>query len=158
MSELTLTHVPSVAVGMLIRRPPEVVFRAFVDPAVTTRFWFTRSSGELAAGATVRWDWEMFGVSTMVFVKEVEENSRILFQWNDDTPMTVEFRFVPWENDTTYVEVTETGSSGDGDATVAHVGGSTEGFSKVLCAAKALLEHDVVLTVVLDHRPAGLEV
>ena len=33
---------------------------------------------------------------------------------------------------------------------------STGGFTMVLCALKALLEHDVVLTVVLDHvRSAG---
>jgi hypothetical protein len=33
---------------MLIRRPVEEVFNAFVDPTVTTRFWFSRSSGQLA--------------------------------------------------------------------------------------------------------------
>ena len=36
-----------VKVGMLIRRPPEDVFEAFADPAITTRFWFTKSSGRL---------------------------------------------------------------------------------------------------------------
>jgi uncharacterized protein YndB with AHSA1/START domain len=30
---------------MLIRRPVAEVFEAFVDPAVTTRFWFTKSEG-----------------------------------------------------------------------------------------------------------------
>ncbi|MBC7990984.1 MAG: polyketide cyclase, partial [Luteimonas sp.] len=27
---------------MLIRRPVAEVFEAFVDPAITSRFWFTR--------------------------------------------------------------------------------------------------------------------
>jgi hypothetical protein len=99
----------------------------------------------------------MFGVSTRVVVKEVEDNSRILFEWNDDKPTTVELRFLPWESDATYVQVTETGLSGDGDEIVSHVAGSTGGFTNVLCALKALLEHDVVLTVVLDHLPKGLE-
>jgi uncharacterized protein YndB with AHSA1/START domain len=111
----------------------------------------------MTPGADVRWEWEMFGVSTRVVVKEVEDNSRILFEWNDDKPTTVELRFIPWEPGATYVQVTETGLSGDGDEIVSHVAGSTGGFTNVLCALKALLEHDVVLTVVLDHLPKGLE-
>jgi hypothetical protein len=30
-------------------------------------------------------------------------------------------------------------------------------FALVLSAAKALLEHNIILTVVLDHLPKGLE-
>jgi uncharacterized protein YndB with AHSA1/START domain len=60
--DLRLTHIPSVKVGMLIRRPPDEVFQAFVDPAVTTRFWFTRSSGKMTPGASIRWEWEVQGV------------------------------------------------------------------------------------------------
>jgi len=33
--------------GMLIRRPVAEVFEAFIDPDITTQFWFTRSSGRL---------------------------------------------------------------------------------------------------------------
>jgi len=155
-THLELTHMPSVKVGMLVRRPPAEVFRAFTDPAVTTRFWFTKSSGPMTPGADLRWDWEMYGVSARVRVKEVDEDSRILFEWNDP-PTTVELRFIPWENDTAYVRVTETGLSGDGDEVVAHATESTGGFTTVLCALKALLEHDLVLTVVEDHHPKGVE-
>jgi len=145
---------------MLIRRPPGEVFQALVDPAITTRFWFTKSSGKLVPGATVQWDWEMYGVSTKVAVKEVEDDSRILIDWGDDDEFTtVEFRFIPAGDDRTYVQVTETGLSGDADEIVSRVAGSTGGFTNVLCALKALLEHDVVLTVVLDHSPPeGVEV
>jgi uncharacterized protein YndB with AHSA1/START domain len=45
-------------VEMLIRRPITEVFEAFVDPEITSKFWFSRGSGRLAAGASVRWDWE----------------------------------------------------------------------------------------------------
>ena len=31
--------------GMLIRRPVKDVFEAFVDPKITTKFWFTRAAG-----------------------------------------------------------------------------------------------------------------
>jgi uncharacterized protein YndB with AHSA1/START domain len=153
---LRLTHIPTVNTGMLIRRPPEQVFQAFVDPAITTKFWFTKSSGKMTPGAHVQWDWEMYGVSTKVSAKEVEENRRILFDWDDDKPKTVEMRFIPWENGATYVEVTETGLSGDGDEILAQATGSTEGFTIVLCALKALLEHDIILTAVQDRFPDGL--
>ena len=94
--DLQLTHAPSVEVGMLIRRPPGDVFQALVDPAITTRFWFTKSSGKLVRGATVRWEWEMYGAWAKVWVKEIEDNSRILIDWgDDDETTTVEFRFVP---------------------------------------------------------------
>lgn len=155
---LQLTHIPSVKVGILIRRPPSEVFQACVDPAITTKFWFTKSSGKLAPGETIQWDWEMYGVSTKVRVKEVEDDRRILFDWGDDNQITtVEFRFTPWGDDATYVQVTETGLSGDGDELVAYAADSTGGFTMVLCALKALLEHGVVLTVVRDRFPEGLE-
>jgi hypothetical protein len=60
MDALHLTLIPTVNVGMLIRRPPEEVFQAFVDPAISTKFWFTKSSGTTRPGAVLQWDWEMF--------------------------------------------------------------------------------------------------
>jgi uncharacterized protein YndB with AHSA1/START domain len=56
MSLLHLGTVPVVKTGMLIRKPPAAVFEAFADPAITTRFWFTDSTGRLETGRTVRWD------------------------------------------------------------------------------------------------------
>lgn len=158
MAELRLTHAPTVDTGMLIRRPPEAVFTAFVDPDVTTRFWFTKSSGKLAPDAAVEWTWEMYGVSAKVWVKEFEENRRLVFDWgSDDSSTTVEMRFLPWQ-EATYVQVKESGFPGDADQIVARAIDSTGGFTMVLSAAKALLEHDVVLTVVGDKAPpAGLE-
>ena len=156
--DLKLSRAPSVEVGMLIRRPPADVFRAFADPAVTTKFWFTKSSGKLVPDAEIRWEWEMYDASTRLLVKEVDENRRIVFDWDlDSDPATVEFRFTPAPDDMTYVQVTETGFGGDGDELACRAVDSTGGFTMVLCAAKALLEHDVILTVVLDRRPAGLE-
>jgi hypothetical protein len=68
---LQLTQIPTVHVGMLVHKPPSEAFQAFVDPAITTKFWFTRSSDKMTPGAELRWDWEMYGVSTKVAVKEV---------------------------------------------------------------------------------------
>lgn len=160
MSALTLTAPPDVRVGMLIRRLPFDVYEAFSDPRMTTRFWFTDSTGELTPGAHVEWAWATHGVRTTVRVLEAEPYKRLVFSWNDDAPRTVSFEFVPVGKDSTYVLVTEHGH-GDrgegGDEVVSAVVDSTIGFTSVLCAAKAFLELDVVLAVVADHMPHGPE-
>ena len=157
MDALQLSQIPTVNVGMLVRKPPSEAFQAFVDPAITTKFWFTKSSGKMTPGADLRWDWEMYGASTRVAVKEVQANRRIRFEWGDDKPTTVELHFTPWGDDATYVEVTEAGLNGDsGDEVLARVADATGGFAIVLCALKALLEHGLVLTVVRDAHPKGL--
>lgn len=150
-------HVPSAKAEMLIRRPVSEVFQAFVDPAITTKFWFTKSSGKLEPGANVRWEWEMYNVSTTVSVKEIEENSRILVEWDPDSPREVEWHFFSGEDDTTFVRITETGFKGNVDEIVAHAIDSTKGFTFVLAGLKALLEHNVELNLVSDYNPEGFE-
>jgi uncharacterized protein YndB with AHSA1/START domain len=143
--------------GMLIRKPPAEVFRAFADPSVTTKFWYTKSSGRMEASAKLRWDWEMFGASANVVVKEYEQDRRIVFEWGRDGAMrTVEWRFVPW-NEHTYVNVVETGYHGTPDEMAAEAIDSIAGFALVLAAAKAWLEHGIQLAVVADHVVPGLK-
>ena len=143
--------------GMLIRKPPAEVFRAFADPSVTTKFWYTRSSGPMEAGARLRWDWEMFGASANVVVKEVERDRRLVFDWGGDGAMrTVELRFVPHAGHT-YVNVVETGYRGSPDEMAAQAIDSIAGFALVLAAAKAWLELGIVLPVVADHVVPGLK-
>ena len=89
-------HAPVAKTQMVIRRPIGEVFEAFVDPAITSRFWFSRSTGRMAVGQTVRWDWDMYGVSPNVDVKAVERNRRILIEWDGpDNPSWVEWTFEP---------------------------------------------------------------
>ena len=43
---------------MLIRRTPVEVFEAFVDPAITSKFWFSDGSSVLReAGQRATWRW-----------------------------------------------------------------------------------------------------
>ncbi len=151
---MTLQHAPIAKAEMLIRKPVAEVFEAFVNPAVTTKFWFTKSSGRLEAGKQVRWDWEMYGHSEKITVKALEENKRILIEWSSGgTPTTVEWVFTPRADNTTFVSITNTGFSGDGDEIVKQALDSTEGFTLVLAGLKALLEHNVILNLVPDRFP-----
>jgi uncharacterized protein YndB with AHSA1/START domain len=149
---MTLQEAPVARAQMLIRRPVEEVFAAFVDPGITTKFWFTGSSGRLEPGSQVRWDWEMYGVSAQVAVKAVEPNSRILIEW-DDPPQPVEWLFAARADDTTFVTITSRGFSGSDDEVVRKAIDSMGGFTLVLAGLKALLEHGVRLDLVADHHP-----
>lgn len=149
---MTLQQAPLVKVQMLIRKSVAEVFEAFINPAITTRFWFTRSSGRLEQGAQVRWDWEMYGVHTQVNVKALETDRRILIEW-DDPPCPVEWLFKPVENDSTIVSISNWGFHGGDDETVAQALDSMGGFSLVLAGAKALLEHGIELNLIGDRHP-----
>jgi uncharacterized protein YndB with AHSA1/START domain len=158
MDNLQLTHVPTTRTGMLIRKPVAEVFEALVNPEITTRFWFTRSSGRLEAGAQVQWDWEMYSISIPVTAIAVEPNKRIVLEWpGPRSPTTVEWVFAPQEDGTTFLSVTHAGFTGDGDELVKQVTDSMQGFSLVLAGLKALLEHDVRLNLVADRYPKGIE-
>ena len=143
---------PVARAQMLVRRPVAEVFEAFADPAVTSRFWFSRGSKRLEAGAVVHWYWDMYGVSAEVLVKAVEKDKRILIEW----PTPVEWTFAPKGADATFVTVTASGFAGGGDEKVAAALDSTGGFNLALAGCKAFLEHGIALNLVADHAPDAL--
>lgn len=148
---------PVATAQMLIRKPVAQVFEALVDPAITSRFWFSKGSGRLEAGKQVRWDWEMYGASADVDVKAVEENKRILIQWDGpENPTSVEWTFEPRGEDRTFVSVRNWGFSGDPEKVVAAALDSTGGFNLLLASLKAFLEHGIELNLVVDHAPDAL--
>ena len=158
MDNLQLTHVPMTKTGMLVRKPVAEVFEAFVNPDITTKFWFTKSSGRLEAGKQVHWDWEMYGISIPVTAKAIEPNKRIVIEWPGyGGTTTVEWVFAPQKDGTTFVSISEAGFTGNGDELVKQVTDSTQGFSLVLAGLKSLLEHSVRLNLVADRYPKGIE-
>ncbi|MDP2857984.1 MAG: SRPBCC family protein [Bacillota bacterium] len=152
---MALQNAPIAKAQMLIRRPVAEVFEAFCDPAVTTKFWFTRSSGRLEPGKEVRWDWEMYGATAYVSVKSVEQGRRILIEWADahGKPCPVEWLFTPHGHGAILVSISTWGFTGSDDDVVRQAIDSMGGFSLVLAGLKALLEHNVVLNLVADHYP-----
>jgi uncharacterized protein YndB with AHSA1/START domain len=158
MEGFHLSQAPVITTGMLIRQPVDVVFEAFVDPAITSRFWFTDGSGRLEPGKSVQWEWKMYGVKVEVEVREIDRNRRILIEWSSgsEPTTTVEWTFQPLADGTTFVTITNSGFHGNGDEQCAQACGSTEGFSLVLAGAKALLEHGIELNLVPDRFPAEL--
>jgi uncharacterized protein YndB with AHSA1/START domain len=144
-----MNNLPCVETQMLIRKPVRMVFNAFIDPSITRNFWFTKSSGKLAAGKSITWQWEMYNVSTEVVVKEIIEDKKIILEW--DTPATiVDFDFQAIDNERTYVVIKNYGFQQTGDELIAVIKDSTGGFTTVLDGLKAYLEYGLRLNLIGD--------
>lgn len=148
---ITLNHPPVVKTEMLIRKPVNEVFQAFVDPEITTKFWFTKSSDTVVEGRTIRWDWEMYGVSDEIQVKRVVENEYILVESSDGTE--IEWTFQARKDSETMVSIQNSGFTGNGDEMVNRALDSMGGYTMVLCGLKAFLEYSVTLHLVEDKAP-----
>jgi len=139
---------------MLIHRSVADCFEAFINPEITTKFWFTKSSGRLELGKKIRWDWEMFGVVDSVTVKELEENRRILVEWESD-PTTVEWSFESIGDGATLVKISNWGFPGNCENVLSQAVDAKGGYTMVLAGLKAWLEHGIELNLVRDHFPGG---
>ena len=140
---------PIVRTHMAIRRPAAQVYGAFIDPAVTSKFWFSRGSGILARGEKVVWSWSMYGVSAVVEVLDLEQDQRIVIGW----PTPVEWIFSARGEDATFVTITASGFTGSDDEKVSGAIDSMGGFSFLLAGCKSWLEHGIQLNLSGDYNP-----
>ena len=145
-------EIPVVETQMLIRKPVSQVFQAFIDPKITTNFWFTKSSGPLEVGKTITWTWEMYNVSTTVIVKDIIPNKKISTEWGE-TATQVDYEFTALTEDTTYVIIKNFGFKEEGDKLIQVIKDSTGGFTTVLDGLKAYLEYTIRLNLIGDKFP-----
>ena len=149
---MTLNKNYTVEVQMMIRKPIATVFNAMIDPAITTKFWFTKSTGKLEQGESIHWEWEMYGVSTDIKVKQIIPNKLIKFEWND-LPTTVEFEYSKLSESTTLVVIRNYGFDLNGDDLINAIKDNTGGFTTILDGMKAYLEYGIQLNLVADKFP-----
>ncbi|CAM3173189.1 polyketide cyclase [Chryseobacterium flavum] len=137
---------------MLIRKPVEDVFEAFINPEVTTNFWFTKSTGKLEEGKTITWEWEMYGVKSEVKVHQVIPNQLIKTEWGEPS-VHVDYEFKEMENGTLVV-IKSFGFSQSGEELLKVINDNTGGFTTVLDGCKAYLEHGIKLNLIGDKFPS----
>jgi uncharacterized protein YndB with AHSA1/START domain len=142
---------------MLIRKPPREVFDAFVDPTITSKFWFTNSTGRLETGKKVRWTWALYNVGTDVHVVTLEQDRRIVFKWGDPEDLSIVEMLFTETPSGTFLRVSESGRAVAGEALLKKAIDQTGGWNLVLAALKAQLELGVILKVVADHHPPEAE-
>ncbi|WP_426278305.1 SRPBCC family protein [Chryseobacterium sp. S-02] len=137
---------------MLIRKPIEDVFEAFINPEITTQFWFTKSTGKLEEGQTVTWEWEMYGVTTEVTVNQIVRNKTIKTIWGEPST-NVDYEFKEMEKGTLIV-IKSYGYSQEGEDLLKTINDNTGGFTTVLDGCKAYLEHGINLRLIEDKFPS----
>jgi len=138
---------------MLIKKPAYEVFQAFIDPDVTTKFWFTDSTGKLTKDGVVIWSWSMYNISFEVRVLELIPNQEIVIQWGDDPSAKVYWKFENLTPSSTFVTIKNIGFKGSTDEIIAQVNDATGGFTWVLAGLKAYLEHGILLNLIADRHP-----
>ena len=149
MSELTEL---SFTVSGRIARPVSEVFEAVADPEQLSRYFATGGArGRLEAGADVTWDFADFPGRFPVEVAESDAPRRIVLRWDgreaasQDGRTTVVFAFEPVDgNARTLVKITESSWQAT-DAGVRSAFGNCEGWTGMLAAMKAWVEHGINL-------------
>ncbi|WBV57686.1 SRPBCC family protein [Chryseobacterium daecheongense] len=136
---------------MLIRKPVHEVFEAFINPELTTQFWFTKSSGRLEEGKTITWEWEMYGVKNNVTVHKIIPNHLIKTGWGDPSS-NVDYEFKEMEKGTLVV-IKSYGFTQTGEDLLKTINDNTGGFTTVLDGCKAYLEHGINLRLIEDKFP-----
>lgn len=148
-------------VAARIARPVHEVFEAVADPGQLSRYFTTGGAqGRLETGATVTWDFRDFPGAFPVYVIEVVPNERIVLEWDAsegeapnvegaestaaDYRTTVTMTFKPLDDGRTLVEIAEEGWRENQGALQASYG-NCQGWSQMLCALKAWLEHGINL-------------
>ncbi|WP_315056715.1 SRPBCC family protein [Chryseobacterium indoltheticum] len=137
---------------MLIRKPIQEVFEAFINPEITTNFWFTKSTGKLEEGKTVTWEWEMYGAKSEVKVLQIIPNQLIKTEWGLYSN-NVDYEFKEMEKGTLVI-IKSYGYSETGDELLSVINDNTGGFTTILDGCKAYLEHGINLRLIEDKFPS----
>ncbi|WP_374665672.1 SRPBCC domain-containing protein [Acinetobacter sp.] len=137
---------------MLIRKSINIVFNAFVDPLITSQFWFSHSTGYVEKGKLLQWTWQKYGAKAEVQVLDIHENSLIRIEWGEPKSK-VDFKFEKISAMETYVTIKNYDIPLQGQALMDFVIDSTGGFTTVLDAAKIYLEHGISPNLVQDKFP-----
>lgn len=145
-------------VSIRIARPVHDVFEAVADPDQLSRYFTTGGAkGRMDTGATVMWDFHDFPGAFPVEVVEVERDRKIVFRWqanegvSEGAPLVdVDYKtevtmiFEPLDDGRTLISVTEHGWR-ETQAGLNGSYGNCMGWTQMICALKAWLEHGINL-------------
>ena len=147
---------PGFSVSGRISKPVHEVFEAVVSPDQLSHYFTTGGAkGRIVPGATVTWDFHDFPGAFPVFVREVVADRRIVLEWEatgDTAPQNgdgrrltrVTMTFAPLDDGRTLLTIEEHGWTATPEGLKASYG-NCEGWTGMLCALKAWLEHGIVL-------------
>lgn len=129
---------------MKIFKPAHEVFEALINPEQMSNYWFSSGTGKMEQGKTVIWRYDEYNAEGAVNVLEVEENKKIVFSWGDDNQETVvTISLKELDNESTIVEVNESGLKEDDPEIVNKMLQQKEGWVYMLTCLKGYLENSV---------------
>ena len=146
LTELTFT------VSGRVSRPTRDVYEAVADPDQLSRYFTTGGArGRLEPGADVSWDFADFPGRFPVTVAEADPPRRLVIRWEGSEAAdgsgstTTTFELEPLDDDTrTLVTITESAWSATA-AGAKNAFGNCEGWTGMLAALKAWVEHGINL-------------
>lgn len=128
--------------------PPARAYDAIADPTqLQQHFTMGGARGRMEAGATSTWEFADFPGAFDIQVVEAESPRILAFEWphpSGDGVNRVTFHFEPVGGNRCKVNVTESGWSADSVGLKAAYG-NCMGWSHMLSAMKAWLDHDIQL-------------
>ena len=125
---------PAATTAMLIRRPVAEVFEAFIDPAITSKFWFTDGSSKLEKGKQVTWNWSTYNHTSFIDVIDIVKDKKIEITWGakDAARTRVTWTFETYPDNNTFVNIVCDKFEGDDDSIIKQLTDTTGGFCWVI--------------------------
>lgn len=129
-----------------ILKPVNEVFEAIVDPTKMANYFISKSTGRMAEGKALVWNFPEFDVDCHVRVGKIENDKYISYHWDaeDGTETLVEITLTAKAEDKTKVIVTEK-SMENTEVGIKWLKGNTEGWANFLACLKAWLEYGINL-------------
>ena len=132
---------------MNILKTANEIFEAFVDPKKIGHFWFSSSSESWAEGKTITLRYEEYNAQGEIYIKEIMENEKIVFEWAGSRIVTIQF--LPTKKEGTIVEVREEGFDESDEHFIEQLVDNKEGWVYMLACLKGYMEFGVDLRAAL---------
>lgn len=128
-----------------IQKPAKELFEAIVDPVKIGNFWFSSSSDRWEKGKEVTLKYNEYNAEGKIHIIDIAENERIVFSWGaeHDDGTIVAMTLKKLDDQSTIIEVVESGLNENDPDIVNKMTGQKEGWVYMLCCLKAYLEHGI---------------
>jgi len=126
---------------ILIKKPAQHIYEAFIDPEKIGNFWFSTSSERWKEGKTIILRYDEYNAEGSIQVLEMVENRMIRFEWGHEHVVTI--NFIEQNESETIVEVIEDGFNKEDENLLPYILDNKEGWVYMLCCLKAYIEHGV---------------
>jgi uncharacterized protein YndB with AHSA1/START domain len=131
-----------------IAKPVAEVFDAVYNPKKLSGYFTTGgASAPLDEGTTVTWDFADFPGAFPVYVRKVDPDRLIAFEWNggaNDELTEVRVEFEPLDDESTMVRISE-GTWPETEDNLSRSYQNCEGWTQMLACMKVYVEHGINL-------------